>query len=172
MIASGWGGDTGMMMQNLMRAVMNNYPVQLAPVRLGKRTMPPIWEGVDSWPYMFQGCNHSNFVDCFFLDHSNCPRITFDPKNYPGKSNFDKKRLEDHPSRQVRPSWWSPTVGFPSKHTPEETIEDLFSYTAQHIFYTFFLRPNFRLRREVDEMFQKSPLKMKNKCAVLHVRRY
>ena len=41
----GWGGDTGPIMYNTIKAIQNNRPMEIAPVKLGKRTMPPHYEG-------------------------------------------------------------------------------------------------------------------------------
>ncbi len=41
---AGWGGDTGPIMYNTIKALQNNRPMEIAPVKLGKRTMPPHYE--------------------------------------------------------------------------------------------------------------------------------
>ena len=57
----GWGGDTGPIMYNTMKALEMNTPMELAPVKLGKRSMPPHYENYHGWQYTFGYCNHTRY---------------------------------------------------------------------------------------------------------------
>ena len=62
----------------LRKAMFLNIPFQAAPLELGWRAVPPLWGGTVGWSYTYRGCA-SNFLDCFFLDHSPCPLVEVDP---------------------------------------------------------------------------------------------
>jgi hypothetical protein len=70
-----------------------------------------------------------------------------------------------------RPDWWARTIGFDTSATPEATLEDLMSTSAQHVFYSYPLRPNYPLRVHINQMVKQSPLTIPHKCAMLHIRR-
>jgi hypothetical protein len=126
--------------------------------------------------YTYEGCS-SHYLDCYFLDHSPCPKIHFDVINHKGQTNFDEKRrqpLLSHSQYTSRPEWWSSTVGSAQPNIPDDTIMDYGSYRPEspgfHVLYTYFFRPRYEVRLEVHnrvEAFNYGQLP----CAVMHVRR-
>jgi hypothetical protein len=48
-------------MYNTMKALEMNTPMELAPVKLGKRSMPPHYENYHGWQYTFGYCNHTRY---------------------------------------------------------------------------------------------------------------
>ena len=89
---SGWGADTHHVMVAFQRFFMDFTPMQVSPVKLGYRVTPPLWGGSIGWLFTYGGCS-SNFLDCYFLDHSPCPIINMDAQDHPGESALDKSRL-------------------------------------------------------------------------------
>ena len=94
----------------LRKSIHLNHPFQVAPVHLGVRVAPPIWDFTIGWSYTFQGCA-SNFLDCFFLDHSPCPQIDVDVEDVP-QSVLDPNRWKDkHAYMQDDADWFKNAVG-------------------------------------------------------------
>ena len=146
-------------------------PMQAAPFKLGFRATPPLWGGTIGWLYTFQGCE-SNFLDCYFLDHSPCPRINLDAASIPGAANVDKSRFKPDPNSRpsgAYPQWWNKVMGLPKPTIPEHTIQDLHGFIATQVMYAYFFRPKYEIRRIIHERIQK--FKLNDECAVMHVRR-
>lgn len=174
MTASGYSADIFNTLYSFPRTMLDNVPLQIGPVMLHEydRYSPP-WNKVDGWTYTFQGC-HTNFIDCFFLDHSPCPHISFDVR-MPGKAFINQSRLtpvsgdREYP---MRPEWWPKAVGRPSDKVPERSIKDLThaAWPSGQAIYNYFFRPNYKLRHEVYTRINKLNLQF-DSCAVVHVRR-
>jgi len=172
---SGYSADAFNIYSVLREGFLRNIPVQAFPSTLGIRSTPPIWEGVQGWTYSFNACK-SNFLDCYFLDHSPCPRITYninDPKN---KITVNTSRLQMPPiaNQEMRPPWWVNLVGKPTDKIPERSIRDLSidSVPARMAFYSYFFRPNYQVRSHVYNKIQEFNLLGENDvCAAMHVRR-
>lgn len=173
--ASGYNADANIINWFFKHAIMDNMPMQVSPVRLGTRTVPPIWENIHAWTYTFQGCS-SNFLDCYFLDHSPCPYIVFD-YDHRNEASFNMSRtkaISPDGSYEMRPPWWAKTVGSPSDLIPEKSIADLTQHAipTAHSFYSYLFRPNYIVRQEVYRRVQAFNLDVSQEtCAVLHVRR-
>jgi hypothetical protein len=136
-----------------------------------------VWEGVQGWTYAFEACP-SNFLDCYFLDHSPCPKLAFnlhDRKNKDIKFNRSRLEMPRVANLEMRPKWWSPLVGRPSSTIPEPSIQDLShsSVPSRMVFYSYFFRPNYSLRRSVEQRVKDFGLRRGGGevLATMHVRR-
>eukprot|EP01041_Mallomonas_annulata_P007678 gene7678-15722_t len=107
--ASGYNADTHHLVDKLRQALYADIPFQAAPVRLGVRAMAPIWDHTLGWSYTFGACS-SNFLDCFFLDHSPCPKIDIDVNNPPVADSVDKKRFIQMNNMEDAPLWYKDGV--------------------------------------------------------------
>jgi hypothetical protein len=140
--------------------------------------MPPaVWEGVQGWTYAFDACK-SNFLDCYFLDHSPCPKIHYNVRDNRNKIAFNRSRLEMPRvvNLEMRPKWWTPLVGGPSNVIPERSIRDLDSegsVPSRMVFYSYFFRPNYFVRRSVHHRVKDFDMERKDGevYAAMHVRR-
>jgi hypothetical protein len=90
-----------MVVAGFQRYFLTNEPMQVGPLRLGYRYTPPLWGGTIGWLYTYQGCE-SNFLDCYFLDHSPCPSISLDTWNDPGVALVNKTRFESATPNVIR----------------------------------------------------------------------
>lgn len=169
---SGWGADTGHVVQAFQRFFVDFEPMQAGPFRLGYRYTPPLWGGTIGWLYTYKGCS-SNFLDCYFLEHSPCPQINMDTSIDPGKAIVDKKRFESSKPQNhgwsSKPAWWEKVMGPQSTGAPENTIRDLHGIPANHVMYSYFFRPKYDLRKIIHERMVK--FKLESPSAVMHVRR-
>lgn len=119
-----------------------------------------VWEGVQGWTYAFGACK-SNFLDCYFLDHSPCTKITHNLNDRRNSKvvQFNRSRLvmPEVAGLEMRPAWWAPLVGQPRSDVPERSIRDLDqegSVPSRMVFYSYFFRPNYSLRRAVHQRVQ------------------
>ena len=168
---SGWGADTGHIFGAFRDFFSVLEPMQAAPFKLGYRHTPPLWGGTVGWLYTYQGCD-SNFLDCYFLDHSPCPRIDMDVWSHPGKANVDKKRFKRSANNQgwgPHPEWWDKVMGKPTSTMPAHTIQDFNGLPAEQTMYSYFFRPKYEVRKTTHERIQEFDLS--EQCAVMHVRR-
>mmetsp|Transcript_32219 Transcript_32219/g.32845 ORF Transcript_32219/g.32845 Transcript_32219/m.32845 type:complete len:466 (-) Transcript_32219:29-1426(-) len=165
--ASGLAADTFHIWSALGAAFNATVPFQAAPTRLGQRVTPPIWDFTLGWSYTFQACP-SNFLDCFFLPHSPCPSIDIDITNPPRSVRVDASRLSES-NIESMPSGYKEAVGYDIDQ-PTFSIGTLDDEPATQTLYSYIFRPNYRVRRHVQqrvEMFD-----MGNEpYAVMHVRR-
>jgi hypothetical protein len=137
-----------------------------------------VWEGVQGWTYAFDACK-TNFLDCYFLDHSPCPKIMYnlhDRRNRDVKFNRSRLEMPRVENLEMRPKWWAPLVGRPSKLIPEPSIRDLDSegsVPSRMVFYSYLFRPNYSLRRAVEQRVKEFGLLKKDGevMAAMHVRR-
>jgi hypothetical protein len=138
-----------------------------------------VWEGTQGWTYAFGACK-TNFLDCYFLDHSPCSKIRHNVKDTANKAvvTFNASRLQmpPLPNMQLRPKWWSPLVGRPSERVPERSIRDLdqASVPARMVFYSYLFRPNYFIRQLVEKKVKEFNFGggMDGEvCATMHVRR-
>jgi hypothetical protein len=177
---SGYAAVAHFLIQGFQRAIHYNVPFQIAPLTLSQRSTPPLWGGVEGWIYTFEGCS-SHFLDCYFLDHSPCPKIKFDVER-PGVSGFDSNRhyprYGSESAYNSEPYWWRGLVGHGTADIPERTILSyMYQYThSGHLLYSYFFRPNYNLRRKIYEGMKAFNSKEVlggegNPCAVMHVRR-
>ena len=144
-------------------------PMQAAPFKLGFRATPPIWGGTIGWLYTFQGCA-SNFLDCYFLDHSPCPRINLDVWSIPGVASVDRSRFKPHAKvLNTQSKWWDKVMGSPTATTPAHTIQGINGLPSEHAMYTYFFRPNYGVRKIIHERIES--FELNEACAVMHVRR-
>ena len=144
---------------------------------------------MQGWTYAFQACK-SNFLDCYFLDHSSCPKIRTNVKeDETVRVNESRFKMAPLVNMEMRPEWWVPLVGTPSKYIPERSIRDLGmdSIPSRMAFYSYFFRPNYRVRHEIAQRVQRfdwGNMNMRGKveegkgereggdvCAAMHVRR-
>ena len=136
-----------------------------------------MWEGVQGWTYAYGACK-TNFLDCYFLDHSPCPKIVYslrDPRNKDIQFNRSRLDMPRVRNQEMRPKWWTPLVGRASKMIPETSIRDLShsSIPSRMAFYSYFFRPNYSLRRSIEQRVKDFGLQKKNGevLAAMHVRR-
>ena len=166
---SGWGADTNHMAEELLRSLVDNEPLQIGPVRYPFRKSFPAWNDKIGWSYTFGACN-SNFLDCFFMDHSPCPPIIADVWNDPGLININqssprfKSRKPENENFESRPSWWKRVEG------SVQPRQDLRGDVVRHTLYTYFIRPKYELRRKVQIAVDRFSMEQ-DSCVFLHVRR-
>ena len=72
----------------MRRAIFFQEPIQAAPLTLNSKSLLPLNQSKSSadtvgWTYTYEGCP-TNFLNCYFLDHSPCPLITVDPYDVKG----------------------------------------------------------------------------------------
>ncbi len=136
--ASGYNADIASISRPFVYTINDKRPLQAAPLTLGIRSSPPYFEGIQGWTYAYGGCA-SNFLDCYFLDHSPCPKIVFDTVEKPNllltqkepPSTFDKNRSDLYrPHYKDNPDWWIETVGRATAFIPPDTIKDFSTYRA------------------------------------------
>ena len=165
---SGWGADTWHILQAFQKCLGIFEPLQAAPLKLEDRITPPLWGGTIGWQYTYNGCE-SNFLDCYFLDHSPCPRINLDVSYNPGVANVDANRFEPNRSADASPEWWDRVMGTPTAAIPTHMIQNLYGLPAEQVVYTYFFRPKYEIRRIIHERMQR--FRLINECAIMHVRR-
>jgi hypothetical protein len=168
---SGWGADTGHIVESSRRFFVDFEPMQAAPFKLGYRVTPPLWGGTLGWLYTYKGCE-SNFLDCYFLEHSPCPRIDMDAANFPGDAIVDKGRFEANPANHrwsANPPWWDKVMGEATEKLPEFSIKNLHGLPVTHSIYTYFFRPKYDLRKIIHDRMVK--FNLDESSAVMHVRR-
>jgi hypothetical protein len=172
---AGWGADTVRFADNLLRSLVDFQPMQIGPVRYPYRKSFPAWNNQIGWSYTFGACQ-SNFLDCFFLDHSPCPAILADVWNDPGLININQKSnrfISNKPQNEnynTRPLWWKELVGTPTVNIPETMLYDLKGEIALHTAYSYFLRPKYNLRTLIHQKVDSFHL-LQDSCAFMHVRR-
>eukprot|EP01041_Mallomonas_annulata_P006147 gene6147-12454_t len=181
--ASGYNADTKHLVDKFAQALSltSPSPFQAAPVRLGVRATPPIWDHTLGWSYTFGACS-SNFLDCFFLDHSPCPKIDIDVNDPPGGVWMNASRLleQDESSSSSlslsslemndSPRWLETAVGYK---------ESLSSGLTSHILYSYLFRPKYVIRKEIQRRVDSFRLRMNNnnkkveneRYVMMHVRR-
>ena len=94
----------------LRKAFYTGQPFQVAPVHLGVRASPPIWDFTIGWSYTFGACP-SHFLDCYFLEHSPCPQLEVDVEDVP-REVLDPARLRDKPAyMNDHVDWYDKAVG-------------------------------------------------------------
>lgn len=170
---SGWGADTHRMATELLRSLVDNEPLQIGPVRYPERVSFPAWNDKVGWSYTFGACD-SNFLDCFFLDHSPCPPIRADVWNDPGQININQSSPRFKSSRpendnfDTKPVWWKQIAGPPTNQPSSH--QDLRGSVVNHILYSYFFRPKYDLRRRIQLAVHEFGLKQ-DSCAFVHVRR-
>ena len=83
--------------------------------------------------------------------------------------------MQPFPEMELRPKWWSALVGKPSDAEPERSIRDLdhASIPSRMVFYSYFFRPNYFVRRMVERKVKAFDLvRSRNEVlATMHVRR-
>lgn len=148
-----------------------------------------VWEGQHGWTYTFGGCE-SDFLDCFFLDHSPCPPVVLDVRALNRSEldlfSFNSSRLLLADGGKVGfelkgdANTWERLVGEGSALVPRRSIRDLWpdALPSRHVFYSYFFRPKYSLRRAVYERLSKFTENTRQlpggrhpSCATLHVRR-
>ena len=166
---SGWGADTGHVVEAFLLSFKHFFPMQVSPFKLGRRFIPPFWSGTVGWKYTFEGCS-SNFLDCYFLDHSPCPPIRLDVRNHPGKARINKKRFDfGEWGASSNPKWWEKVMGKPTTTIPAQTVQNLQGLPAEQAIYAYFFRPKFEVRRIIHHRVQM--FNLTEECTILHVRR-
>ena len=141
-------------------------PFQAAPVRLGRRYTPPDWNHELGWTYTFQACP-SNFMDCYFLDHSPCPKIDIFPPENP---LLEPARYKDLRTLiEPLPAWYKAAVGY-GVDKPDHSVGDTGALPATHVAYSYLFRPKYHIRREVQRRVERFHLDQ-DSCATMHVRR-
>ena len=170
-IVSGYNADTGHLQTKLLLSLYLNIPFQAAPVKLGIRATSPIWNNVLGWSYSFQACP-SNFLDCFFLDHSPCPYIEVDIEAGPGHLKVDKDRFTDTIGRRIDEKkvllWYQKAVGMNS-NDPIVTIGKFTGLPLQQVTYSYLFRPRYFVRKEIYKRVEAFDLH--ENCSIMHVRR-
>lgn len=138
-----------------------------------------VWEGVQGWTYAFGACKTS-FLDCYFLDHSPCPKIRYNLNEKINQNSLNMSRMHiPKPERpfKMTPSWWLQAMGRPrmgsqhTKHVPRSSIGDLSNEAtpSRMVFYSYLFRPNYFVRQQIAERVKKFGLE--GGCAAMHVRR-
>lgn len=167
--AAGWGADTNRWATELERSIIEHRPLQIGPVRMSHRTSFPEWNNQIGWQYTFNSCN-SNFLNCVFLNHSPCPHIVADVWNDPGKIIMNTSRFISHSSSNLKLFWWEKLVGNVEIGLPMESVGELTSSIAQHVLYTYFVRPKYSLRKKVELSVIAFNL-TQDTCVFMHIRR-
>eukprot|EP00607_Mallomonas_marina_P003626 CAMPEP_0182440272 /NCGR_PEP_ID=MMETSP1167-20130531/86954_1 /TAXON_ID=2988 /ORGANISM="Mallomonas Sp, Strain CCMP3275" /LENGTH=624 /DNA_ID=CAMNT_0024634177 /DNA_START=836 /DNA_END=2711 /DNA_ORIENTATION=- len=197
-IVSGYNADTKWVASVLLKSLVLNIPLQVSPVRLLYRLAPPRWGNTVGWSYTYGGCA-SNFLDCFFLDHSPCPHIDVDISDQPALSQLPQSRREDSKivigkmsqwfkdltgykfdfplhaigtfksSSNISPKWYREAVGY-GKDKPRHAIGSLVDIPAEQVFYSYVFRPNYRVRQEIQKRVDAFNIQ-KDTCSIMHVRR-
>jgi hypothetical protein len=141
-----------------------------------------VWKGVQGWTYAFEACK-TNFLDCYFLDHSPCPKIRYNLNEPKNQKSLNTSRLKmpksgGNPSAGQRPLWWNQAVGVPKirqkNSIPKRSIRDMSNEATptRMVFYSYLFRPNYFVRRLVAKKVKAFDLVKKNEvCAAMHVRR-
>jgi hypothetical protein len=174
MTASGYNADVSMVISAFQRAIVFNRPFQVGPVQLGYRATPPLWEDTHGWTYSFGACP-SSFLDCYFLEHSPCPRIRFDVRHRKNTA-FNESRMADKilNAAPKEPYWWQQAIGSPQPSIPIDVTRSYFDYItdtpAFQTLYAYLFRPKYAVRREVHNRVEAFNLSS-GPCAVMHVRR-
>lgn len=181
MTASGFGADSWHLVIDARRALLWHWPVQTAPLRLGQPKFGgPDWQGQIGWTYTYGTCP-SNFMDCYFIEHSPCPVVTVDPYdvlvfnrsrvrawNIPGTRKLDF----DVFSRANK--WWydvmqtEPLSGG-GAYIPNQSVGSYDNIAAEHTFYTYMWRPKYEVRKEIHRRV--NDFNLTENCAAMHVRR-
>lgn len=194
---SGFAASIHFLMQGLGKSLHLGIPMQIAPISLPDRKLPPVWTSVEGWMYTYGSCA-SHFLDCVYLDHSPCPPMVFDVER-PGQATVDAARMnprygnEDQYHRD--PDWWDAVMRFGvsdhgdriSPSVKERTIQQFrYRFTPSgHVMYTYMFRPAFKVRHKVHQAVEAFNLMGRNYsgaqasseppphsvCAVMHVRR-
>ena len=169
---SGWGADTNRMANELLRSLVDDEPLQIGPVRYPERVSFPAWNNKVGWSYTFGACE-SNFLDCFFMDHSPCPPLKADVWNDPGMININqssprfKSSKPENDNFNAKPLWWKHILGSSTNH---QSDQDLRGHVVNHILYSYFFRPKYDLRRRIQLALHQFSL-AQDSCAFVHVRR-
>ena len=133
------------------------------------------------WTYTFGGCQ-SNFLDCFFLDHSPCPPVTLDVRELQQEDltifdfNSTRLKLADGGKIGFEMKGWDDMVGKGTTEIPLRSIQDLWpsALPSRHVFYSYMFRPKYILRHSVYERLSRFNMKgdgIPKSCATFHVRR-
>ena len=136
-----------------------------------------VWYGVQGWTYAFEACK-TNFLDCYFLDHSPCPKIRYNLLEKDNQKALNISRLRmPKPAHafETSPSWWQRAMGRP-KHRPinaipAHSIKDLANEAtpSRMVFYSYFFRPNYFVRQQIMQRLKE--FNLVGTCAAMHVRR-
>ena len=178
--SSGMGANNFHMMLDLRRALVWNKPVQMAPLMLDMTNEPKDTIG---YTYTFGGCP-SNFLDCYYLDHSPCPPIAVDPYIVLPEGHRSRVRAWNHANLSTLEArgfdqvdkWWD-NVFRPQKDYPYPSItpypgvfyDSPNSLAVEQVLYSYLFRPKYSLRAEMHQLVTEFALD--SLCAVVHVRR-
>lgn len=142
--------------------------------------MSSVWAGVQGWTYAFKACK-TNFLDCYFLDHSPCPKIKYNLNDDINQKSLNISRLHLSSGKgltDIRPPWWNQAVGThknrPLLSIPRRAIRDMAheATPSRMAFYSYLFRPNYSVRRKIVQKVKDFELLKKDEvCATLHVRR-
>ena len=170
-IVSGYNADTNHLLVKLLLSTYLNQPFQAAPVYLGFRLIPPLWYKTLGWSYSFGACP-SNFIDCFFLEHSPCPKIDIEIEHGPGHKLVDRVRWDDIPNFELPDTfdWYKAAVGYDTD-VPRHAVDGFLGSQSAHAAYTYLFRPRYFVRKEVHRRVDAFPLESQDTCAIMHVRR-
>ena len=171
MTASGYNADTGHIVDRFRQSALQlETPFQAAPVKLGVRATPPIWDHTLGWSYTFQGCP-SNFLDCFFMDHSPCPKVDFNMEDRTMNLLVDKRRYAEIRGRHIPsyPDWFDAATGV-GVDRPDYAVGTYITDASYQVSYAYMFRPKYNVRREVQRRVDKFNL-TQDSCSIMHVRR-
>ena len=169
-ILSGYNADTNHLAVKLLYGLYLNTPFQAAPVRMGHRLIPPLWDGALGWSYTYGTCP-SNFLDCVFLDHSPCPKINIEIEEGPGNALANSSRWADinHAHMPDSIDWYHEAVAY-KVDTPRQSVDGFLGMPAAQSVYAYLFRPRYFIRVEVNKRVEAFGM-VPRSCAIMHVRR-